>query len=731
MVGAVAAFSLTSFALLDYRVRSQFGDTQWRVPTRVYTQAFALHDGRAINLDQAVTHLERLGYRRNADLSRPGRYRVDGRVLYAHARAFEFADGRTPARRVRVHFASGSVTGVYRGRDEAAIVRFEPERLGQVYAGRRADRVLVRREDVPDQLVDALIAVEDRDFRSHWGVDVSAIARAAWANLRAGAIVQGASTLTQQLAKNFFLSGEQTLGRKFTEALMALSLEWHYSKEALLEAYLNEVYLGQDGDRAIHGFGLGARFWFNRPLDELALDEIALLVGLIRGPSYYDPREHRERARTRRDTVLRVLARTGVASQEQVRAAMDEPLGVVPRERVRLASYPAYLDLVRRQLAERYPEEQLAQGGLRVFTHLDPLVQNAAQAALAGGAERLGGEDLQGAVVVAAPESGALYGLVGDRRPGRVGYNRALRANRSIGSLVKPAVYYTALAQPRRYTLTTPIRDEPLAVERSDGDTWRPQNFDGEFAGEIPLMRGLVDSRNAATARLGLDLGLGRVGATLERLGADDGEALMPADLLGATSLSPLEVARMYQTLAAGGFDAPLRTLRAVRTRDGESLDRSGLAVDKALAPAPVFLVNTALARVTRDGTAAALQRLLPGRRVAGKTGTTDALRDSWFAGFDGRRVGVVWLGRDDNGPTGLTGSTGALRVWADMMRSLPAAARRRETPPGVEWARVDLEANRSLPSFCDQGERLPFIEGSVPAAASRCRPGPSGASAR
>jgi len=727
IVGAVAAFSLTSFVLLDYRVRSQFGETQWRVPTRVYTQAFALHDGRAIDIDQAVAHLERLGYRRNADLSRPGHYRVDGRTLHAHARAFDFADGRAPARRVRARFADGAVTGVDRGRDEAAIIRFEPERLGQVYAGRRADRILLRRDDVPDRLVDVLIAVEDRDFYTHWGIDISAIARAAWANLQAGTIVQGASTLTQQLAKNFFLSGEQTLGRKFTEALMALSLEWHYSKEALLEAYLNEVYLGQDGDRSIHGFGLGARFWFNRPLDELSLDETALLVGLIRGPSYYDPREHPERARARRDTVLRVLARTGVASRERVRAAMDEPLGVVPRERVRLASYPAYLDLVRRQLAERYPEEQLAQGGLRVFTHLDPLVQNAAQGALQEGAARLGSDDLQGAVVVAAPESGALHALVGDRRAGRAGYNRALRANRSIGSLVKPAVYYTALARPERYTLTTRIRDEPLAVELDDGDTWRPQNFDGEFAGEIPLLRGLVDSRNAATARLGLDLGLERVGETLARLDAGDGHGLMPADLLGAIALSPLEVTGMYQTLAAGGFDAPLRTVRAVRTRAGESLGQSGLSVDQALAPGPVFLVNSALDRVTREGTAAALQRLLPGRRVAGKTGTTDDLRDSWFAGFDGRRVGVVWLGHDDNSPTGLTGSSGALRVWADMMARLPAAAWDRETPPGVEWASVDLETNRAVPGSCDGAERLPFIEGSVPARTNRCRPGRGG----
>jgi len=350
-VGAGVAFGLASFTLLDQRVRTQFGATQWRLPTRVFTRPFILHAGRPIGVDQAVDHLKRLGYRQRSDLGQPGRFRRDGNTLRVHARAFDYADGARPARRLRVGFANDQVARVARDGSEAALARFEPERIGRVYAGRRSDRVLVRRESVPEPFVEALLALEDRDFYSHWGIDASAVARAAWANLRSGSVVQGASTLTQQLAKNFFLSAEQAWSRKFTEALMALSLEWHYSKEQLLEAYLNEVYLGQDGDRAIHGVGLGARFWFNRPLDELELHEMALLLGLVRGPTYYDPRDHPERARERRDTVLRVLARTGVTAPERAREAMGQPLGVVSREAMRLASYPAYLGLVRRQHA--------------------------------------------------------------------------------------------------------------------------------------------------------------------------------------------------------------------------------------------------------------------------------------------------------------------------------------------------------------------------------------------
>ncbi len=711
--------------LIDQRVEAQFGQTQWRVPTRVFTQPLVLHAGRSLSIDGLERELDALGYRRSSTLEKPGHYRSAGQSVEIHARTFEFADGREPARRLRVRFAENRIATVWRGGGEVARVRLEPQRIGQVYAGRRADRILVRRDDVPPLLIEALLAVEDRDFFDHWGIQPTAIARAAWANLRAGEIVQGGSTLTQQLAKNFFLSGERTLARKYTEALMAVSLEWRYAKEAILEAYLNEVYLGQAGRRSIHGFGLAAQHWFNRPVDELELGEIALLVGMIRGPSYYDPRQRPQRARQRRNLVLRVLARTGTVTRQRARAAMDTPLGVVDRETVRLASYPAYLDLARQQLAQRYPDEDLAAGGLRVYTHLRVKTQRAAERGLARRLNRLDGDgDLQGAAVVAGADSAAVEAIVGDRGARRAGYNRATRARRPIGSLIKPAIYYTALERPERYTLATRVRDEPLTVERRGGEPWQPRNFDGEFLGRIPLYRALVESRNVATARVGLDMGLERVGRTLERLRVPVADGLVPADLLGSISLTPLEVARMYQTFAAGGFDAPLRTIRAVRTREGETLAEPGLQVERALDPAVNYLVSTALERVTTEGTARALDRLLPQRRVAGKTGTTDAMRDSWFAGFDGRRVGVIWVGHDDNSPTGLTGSAGALRVWADMMRRLPARPWRHPAPPGVNWAHVSSDGRWRVPSHCDGAVRLPFLEGSQPRGGRGCRPG-------
>ncbi|MEX1080783.1 MAG: penicillin-binding protein 1B [Halofilum sp. (in: g-proteobacteria)] len=721
--GAIAVvFTAVTFVILDQRVRAQFGDTQWRLPAHVYTRPMELYDGRALEQQAVLDHLRAAGYRRGELPLGEGEYAFRGSRLRIHTRPFRYPDGVEPARELGVHFDDGRIASVD-GAQGAAIARLQPQRIGQVYAGRRTDRELVALDDVPEELVQALIAVEDREFFDHWGIQPSAIGRAALANLRAGRTVQGGSTITQQLVKNYFLSGEQTLTRKFTEALMSASLEWHFSKEQILEAYLNEVYLGQDGGRAIRGFGLGAQFWFDRPLGELELHQLALLVGMIKGPGLYDPRANPERARDRRDVVLRVLARETEIDDERVARARTQPIDVVDRDAVRLARYPAYLDLVRRELSDEYSDQELRTGGLRVFTHLDPQAQVAAQEAVAQRVTRLDGPEgeLQGAAVMAELDSGAVLAIVGDRDAHRSGFNRALDARRQVGSLVKPAVYYSALAHPERYTLATPISDAPFELELPGDRTWAPENYDEEFHGTVPLVDALAQSYNVATARLGMEIGLDVVRDTLQRIDGAEREALMPADLLGALSRTPLDVTGMYQTLGAGGFDAPLTSIDAVQGPEGDVLTSDRLEVRQALDPTPTFLVNSALEQVAQRGTGRGLQWLLPDRRVAGKTGTTNELRDSWFAGFDGRHVGVTWVGHDDNTPAGLTGSAGALRVWADMMRAVPSAPRLANAPVGVEWARVDLAAGRSVSARCADAPRLPFAQGSVPPSQRDC----------
>lgn len=728
--GVVVAFGAASFLLLDARVRAQFGQTQWRLPAHVYTRALELTPGVALTPEAVRRHLRAVGYRPVEQVDDAGEYRFDDDLLRLHTREFHYPDGPESAQRLRIRFRDDRIAEVTSEEGRAALARIEPQRIGSVFPGRQEDRILVRLDEVPRFLIEGLIAVEDRDFRSHFGVQPSAILRALIANIRAGRTVQGGSTLTQQLVKNFFLTGEQTLARKFTEALMALSLEWHYDKERILAAYLNEIYLGQDGRRSIHGIGLGARHWFNRPVDELELHEAALLIGLIKGPSWYDPRAHPERARVRRDTVLQVMGDTGVIEPERARRAMTRPLGVVPREAVRLADYPAYLDLVRQQLGRDYREQDLRGGGLRVFTWLDPVIQRAVEQAVRERPESLTlqpDDDLQAAAVVAERDSGAVVALVGDRDPRLRGFNRAISARRPIGSLVKPVVYLTALQQSQTYTLASRVQDTPLTVDLGGGRRWEPRNHDGEFRGEMLLIDALVDSRNVATARLGLELGLDAVQRNLDRLRVDARRDLVPSDLLGSLSLTPLEVTRLYQTLAAGGFNTPLRTIAAVHDSDGESLRRYGLRVQPAIKAETAFLLEFALRQVAERGTGRALQWLLPDRRVAGKTGTTNDLRDSWFAGHDSRHVATVWLGRDDNAPAGLSGSAGALRVWADMMRRIPAPEGTPRTPAGIEWAYIDPQSGLRVSRHCRDARYLPFIAGSRPARTIGCGGTPRG----
>ncbi len=487
--------------------------------------------------------------------------------------------------------------------------------------------------------------------------------------------MQGGSTLTQQLVKNYFLTDEQTFGRKATEAVMAMRIEAHYSKEDILVAYLNEVYLGQDGARAIHGFGLGSEYYFAKPLDELEPAELALLIGLVKGPSLYDPRKHADRALARRNLVLKELAEAHLIDAQTAKRALASPLGLRPPG----GSYvPAYIDLVRRHLKRDYAEADLAAAGLSVYTSLDLHAQAAAERALTQNLQRLDArargrtnEHLEGAVIVVEPNSGDVVAVVGGRDVDASGFNRALDARRPIGSLVKPAVYLTAL-ESGRYTAASLIEDAPIELKLPDGSVWAPQNFERQVYGQVPLARALAESMNLATVRLGLDLGLPKVAATLEQLGLESPPTLNPSLLLGTVEMSPLEVVQVYTTLADGGFRTRLRAVRAVLDEQGRPLKSFKVQVEAVAPPAAVYELDRMLMLVPTHGTARdAAARLPRGLVIAGKTGTSSDTRDSWFAGFTGSYLSVVWVGYDDNRETGLTGAAGALPVWADTMASL------------------------------------------------------------
>jgi penicillin-binding protein 1B len=712
---------------LSKTVRVKFEGKRWAIPAQIFARPLELYAGAHVSPAQLQAELRFLGYREVAKVSGPAQWAKQGGRFTIHTREFVFWDGAEPSQAVVVQTAAGGIQRISRGRREVDLMRLEPGLVGSIYPAHHEDRVLVRREDLPAHLVNGLLAVEDRRFFEHGGVDLRGIGRAVLANLRAGRAVQGGSTLTQQLVKNFILTPERSLWRKLNEALMALVVDARYGKDEILEAYANEIFLGQEGERAIHGFGLGAHFYFNRPLTELQLHETALLVGLVKGASFYNPRRHPQRALERRNLVIDQMLAQGFVSQSDAAQAKKAPLGVTARGAAHGQRVPAFVDLVRRQLRRDYREEDLTSEGLRIFTTLDPWVQQQAVAALEKRLARIeksrGIEagSLEGALVVAAAQNGEVQALVGGRDADFAGFNRALDAVRPIGSLIKPAVYLTALGRSERYTLSTPILDGAVDLTLPGGQRWQPQNYDRQLYGEVPLHEALARSLNLATVNLGLDVGLKPVIATLRRLGVEREIDPFPSLLLGALSLSPLEVAQLYQTLAAGGFHSPLRAIRAVLDAEQQALQRYPLTVTAAADPAAVFLLNRNLVEVAESGTGASLRRLLPGElQVAGKTGTTNDLRDSWFAGFSADRVAVAWVGRDDNAPTGLTGASGALPVWADLMRSIDNLSLQLTPPAGVEYHWIDRQG-RLAAEHCDGAVAFPYIAGSQPVERSNC----------
>lgn len=725
----VGALVLAGYMVyLDAVVQERFNGKRWTVPAQVYARPLELYAGQKLQLQDFQLELRALGYRDEA-VERPGSMQVRGNEVWLHTRGFRFYEGNEPAQVVRVAFAGGRVSRLTDGGGRSlAVVRLDPLLIGGIYPAHQEDRILIRLDDTPGYLIQALTAVEDRDFFEHHGVSLRSIGRAIWVNTTSGQLRQGGSTLTQQLVKNFFLSNERKFKRKINEALMAILLELHYDKNEILETYLNEVFLGQDGRRAIHGFGLASQYYFGRPLAELEVQQVALLVGMVKGPSYYHPRKHAERTLERRNLVLDMLVEQGVISAEKGAAAKAKPLGITGRGSLANTTYPTFMDLVKRQLQEDYRDQDLTEEGLRIFTSFDPVVQIKAEQALETTYKQLSGRsgiaDIEAALVVTHPSTGEVQALLGSRRPRFAGFNRALDAKRPIGSLVKPAIYLTALQQPQRYSLTTLLQDRSFSVRSSSGKDWTPQNYDRKEHGTIFLYQGLAQSYNLSTARLGMETGIPEVLQTVRQLGAEHDWPAYPAMLLGAGSLTPLQVAQMYQTLASGGFHTPMRAIRNVLTADGDPLGRYPLRVEQRFEGAPVYLVREGLRRAMTEGTGrSALSRLPAGTHVAGKTGTSNDLRDSWFAGFSEDTLAVVWMGRDDNGKTSLTGATGALQLWSELMKSVRPESLSMRAPEGIVEAWVDPVEGLAVEEPCEGTFRMPYAADFAPPLGSFCAP--------
>ncbi len=699
---------------LDSVVKQRFEGQLFDLPTVVYARILHLTPGDAISIQEVRNELDVLNYRKVRQPRYPGEYSSSSTKIELIRRPFEFTDGPEPDRHVMLHFNQGELTRIesLEQKGDMGYLRIEPKMLGMLEKNHDEQRLFLRRDQFPEVMVDALLVTEDRNFYQHDGVSPLAIARALVANVKAGRTVQGGSTLTQQLAKNIFLSSDRTLWRKVREAYIALILDHRYSKDRILEAYLNEVYLGQSRGEAIHGFGLASRLYFGQPIQELRIDQLALLVGMVKGPSYYNPVRFPERAKERRDLVLRLMMQQGILSANQFEMAADRPLDIQDNPRI-ASRQPAYFQQLKIELNQKVGDVFQSDVGLRVFTSLDPVSQQELEAAIAKKVPELGkfaDKSLEGAAVAVDRHTGEIRAMVGGKRTGYDGFNRALNASRQIGSLAKPAVYLTALEQPDKYNLATTLNDKPLSLKGSKGSVWSPRNYDRKFRGDVPLYMALAKSLNVPTVQLGMQLGIPSVVDTLEKLGVDRNEVRpVPSMFLGSFTLTPFQVAQMYQTLTNSGRRAELSALRSVVDLDGQvlfqSLPRSSQTVDQQAA----WLTTYAMKRGVLEGTGRYLNSQFGWAALAGKTGTSNDTRDSWFVGVDGREVTTIWLGRDDNKPTKLTGSSGALRVYAEYLKHRIPEKLTLPWPQNVSTVGFAKSAQGNLQLDCQNSFKLPI----------------------
>jgi len=699
---------------LDAQVRHKFEGKRWALPAQVYARALEIYDGRALSLQNLRQELKLLNYRQVREAQSAGQYSVQGTNIHIISRSHDLAGGSFSSASFQFSI-QGDVVQNLSSRDQSneQLYTLEPYKMGGIYPRVKEERVLVKIDELPKELIAALLVTEDRDFYYHYGISPFSILRAMWVNFSAGRVVQGGSTLTQQLVKNFYLSRERSISRKINEAFMSLMLEAHYDKDDILETYLNDIYLGQSGATAIHGFGMASQFYFGKALQYCDLNEFALLVAMVKGPSYYDPRRFPDRSLKRRNLVLSLMRDEGVITEEYYQEVSASALGVVAKPKFQSNRYPAFMDLVKRQLRRDYNEDDLRTEGLRIYTTLDPQIQHRVEQSITklvpSLAKQKASTDLQVGAVVTGVGTGEVLALVGDKNPRYNGFNRALDAIRPIGSLIKPAVYLSALNQPEKYHLASTLKDQAFRIEFQDGQVWEPNNFSGKSHGDVPLYRALANSYNLSAARLGLDLGVETVQDTLKQLGVEKDINPYPSLFLGAQPLSPFEVSKFYQTIASNGFNMPLRAIREVRGAHNESLSRYPFQIEQVIAPEAIYLLQHALQEVMRTGTGrSAYQHLPDDLHVAGKTGTTNDNRDSWFAGFSGDYLGVVWLGLDNNGPMKLTGSSGALKVWTDFIKRIPQYSLAMVKPAQLEYHWFDKNSGKLTDEHCRNAQALP-----------------------
>ncbi|PCN63719.1 penicillin-binding protein 1B, partial [Yersinia pestis] len=611
LIGAVALAIYGVY--LDSQIRSRIDGKVWQLPAAVYGRMVNLEPGMSYSKKEMIALLEGMQYRQVSRMTRPGEFTVQNDSIDILRRPFDFPDGKEGQIRARLLFKNDRLAQIQNldNQRDFGLFRLDPKLITMLQSPNGEQRLFVPRAGFPDLLVDTLLATEDRHFYEHDGVSPYSIARAVVANLTAGKAVQGGSTLTQQLVKNLFLTNERSLVRKLNEAYMALLMDYRYSKDRILELYLNEVYLGQSGGDQIRGFPLGSLYYFGRPVDELSLDQQAMLVGMVKGASLYNPWRNPKLALERRNLVLRLLQNQGIIDAELYTMLSARPLGVQPKGGV-ITPQPAFMQMVRQELQQKLGNKVNDLSGVKIFTTLDPVSQDAAEKAIEDGVPALRAarnmNDLEAAMVVVDRFSGEVRAMVGGSQPQFAGFNRAMQARRLVGSLAKPPTYLAALSEPDKYRLNTWLSDQPLSLKLSNGSLWQPKNYDRQFRGQVMLMDALVNSLNIPTVNLGMSVGLDQISATLQRLGIPKSVINpVPAMLLGAIDLTPVEVAQEYQTIASGGNRAPLSAVRSVIAEDGTVLYQSFPQAERMVPAQASYLTLYAMQQGVVRGTSRSL----------------------------------------------------------------------------------------------------------------------------
>lgn len=659
-------FGIYFYQVIKERVESDV----WALPAVVYGRIFEFDLKQANSQDLIIEQLKSSGYRQVMLATRQGEFVVGYDQIDLYRRGFYFPDGNESALNLRLLFEQGQLKSIINMETHQSLskVQLDPKLISMIHSSNNEQRLFMNLNQFPGSLINILLATEDRYFFDHSGVNYSAILRALIVNMRSSGRVEGGSTLTQQLIKNLFLTNQRSYWRKLKEFYMAQIMDATYSKGRILELYLNEVYLGQNGNDAIHGFPLASQYYFGRPVSELTLDQQALLVSMLKGPAIYNPRNHPEKAIERRNVILQVIYEQGIIDEKLLAELKKRPLGVLPKGVV-ILPHPNFIQSMNQSLKKELGDSYAQLAGAKIFTTFDPIASQLAEQTISEEFPNLmmrsNKADLQMAMLIIDKQTGAIKTMIGSRDPAYPGFNRAVSMRRSVGSLIKPAVYLAALTNPNKYRLNSLILDGPISIKLDRKNVWEPKNNDLRYRGNVELMTALAKSLNVPTVRLGMELGLDKVNATIEKLGVPKEELKnTPSILLGTMDLSPLEMGQFYQTIANYGFSSKLRFVKSILNEENQLIYQVNPHYKQSVDPQATYLTLYALQDVVKNGTARSLNADFSSLHLAGKTGTTNDNRDSWFAGVDGENITIIWVGMDNYSSTNLTGSSGALFLY-------------------------------------------------------------------